>query len=89
MRYSGGPDGTESEINCRACRQYISIIAGAPALTAGYLHDSLLLGCNRNAVDYAAAKTATVVDKRSNMGGRKSGAKRKELHEKRSGLLII
>ena len=89
MRYSGGPDGTESEINCRACRQYISIIDGAPTLTAGYLHDSLLLGCYCNAVDYAAAKTATVVDKSSDMGGRKSWAKRKELHDKRSGPLIV
>jgi hypothetical protein len=58
-------------------------------LAAGYLHDPLLFDCNRNAVDYAAAKTAAVVDERSNMGGRESGAKRKELHDKRSGLLIV
>lgn len=58
-------------------------------MAAGYLHDPLLLDCNRNAVDYAAAKTAAVVDKHSNMGGRESGAKRKELQDKRSGLLIV
>jgi hypothetical protein len=71
------------------CRQNISVVAGAAALASGYLHDPLLLDCNRNAVDYAAAQTAAVVDERSNMGWRESGAKRKELQDKRSGLLVV